>query len=405
MGKPKLARGLYWRGPTIWVRRDPLDGGRRSTKLHDPKAGALWLAERERLAASPGYAASTRATIGEWVSRTIAFKRGRKKAEGTLHMYTIKLGHAIRLFGLSSPLSVITPTSMDDYITKRTEEGAKNNTISRELTCIRQMLKLARRAGVFGLGLDEVMPVGFSAEYEPTTRRIKRMTSLRKLWAKLTVKERAWVSYALATGGDISDVERAEKDDFDRARWVVRMRGTKNKGRTASIPIPREFRKLFRVGHAHLPLSWPNVSKRLPEKAKLAGLGHLSPKDLRRSACSWLVEAGVTEDAVSRWMRHRDTTMVRRIYGKMAPEKLGAILDESVQRRHKESRPLGEIGKRGGFKSRCDDSGGADQREIRGHELSQEGAIGPWFGTPQAHLGLTRIRAAVDAARQAMRVA
>src|SRR5690606_16653732 len=168
----KLPRGFYWRGGIVWVRTDPITGKPCSTRCKTKSAAELWFEERERLAASPNYAASLSATVGRWVNRTLAHKRSREKSDGTLHMYEIKRGHVVRIFGADSPMAVITPAAVEDYVTQRKSEGVKNNTIARELTCLRQMLKLARHQGEFALVPEEVMPVGFSAEYKPVKRTL-----------------------------------------------------------------------------------------------------------------------------------------------------------------------------------------------------------------------------------------
>jgi integrase len=374
----KLARGLYRRNGVAWVRTDPVDGRQRSTGFRDAEAANRWLADRERLAADPSYEASRRATVGEWILKTFAFKRGQSRAEGTLEMYEIKLGHVARIFGVHSSLSTITPGTLDAYIARRRDEGSVNNTIARELTCLRQMLRLARRAGVFSLGVDQVMPIGFAAKYVPVTRTLT--------WAKFqdliagTEDERqaAWICIAIATGADTSDVHRMQREDFDTERWVVKMRGTKNAARSATIPIPEPFRPLVERALPFLPLSWPRVSKALPELTTRLKIGHYSPKDLRRSACTWLVEAGVPEDAVSRWMRHRNSTMVRMIYGQMRPEALGSIIDGRTQKRDTDTRPLGEIGRRAGFKSRRLPPADLKLAEILGlarHELARRDLV------------------------------
>lgn len=327
MGK-KLKRGFYWRGGVIWVYTDPVTGKRTSTFCHDPGAAELWRAERERLAASPAYAASLSATVGHWVRKTLASKSA-QRSDGTIHMYGVKLGHVVRLFGKDAPLAAITPVAVDDYIAKRRTEGVKSNTISRELTCLRQMLRLAKRAGAYAGDLDQVMPVGFSPEYKPVTRTLAR-GDLPALFAVLTEEQQAWVCLALALAADLGDVERARREDYDRVRNVMRVRGTKNTARDAEVPILEAFRSLFEFALSRLPVTWPNVSKALPAACARARLPHVSPKDLRRSAASWLVAAGADQDMVSRFLRHRGSQMVRLVYGQVRPEQVGALLESQA---------------------------------------------------------------------------
>lgn len=322
----KLPRGFYWRGQIIWVRTEPTTCKPASTGCKTLSAARLWYEERERLAASPYYAASVQATVGRWIGETTAHKRSRGKAEGTLHMYGVKLGHVARIFGINARLAAITPSAVDRYIEQRQSEGAVNNTIARELTCLRQMLRLARRAGEYHLEPSAVMPVGFAAGYVPVKRTLA-FERVAELLDALQESRRAWVCYALATAADVSDVERAQAHDYDPKRGVVQMRGTKNAARTVEIPVLPMFKAIFEYAHKRLPLApWPRVSKDLPAITTRLGLGHLSPKDLRRSTLTWLVEAGVPENVVSRFARHRNSTMIRMVYGQVKPEALGALV-------------------------------------------------------------------------------
>lgn len=339
----KLPRGFYWRGGVIWVRTDPILGKPCSTRCRSVGAAQLWRDEREKLAASPSYAASLSATVGKWVGKTTAHKRSRGKSDGTLHMYETKLGHVIRIFGKDSPMAAITPDAVDGYIEQRKSEKAANNTIARELTCLRQMLKLARRAGEYNLEPAAVMPVGFAAGYVPVKRTLDG-ERLGELLGALTESQRAWVCYALSTAGDVADVERAQPEDYDPATETVAMRGTKNAARSVRIPVLPWFRKLFLYAHARLPIApWPRVSKDLPAITAKLGLGHITPKDLRRSACTWLVEAGVEESLVSRFMRHRTNTMVRMVYGQVKPQALGTLIAGQLQSKNV-TETLGPLG-------------------------------------------------------------
>ncbi len=372
----KLKRGFYWRGGIVWVRTDPIDGKARSTGCHDPRAAELWRSERERLAASPRYAASLKASVEDWVKRTIAHKTG-QRAEGTLHMYGVKLGHAIRVFGATSPIASVTPGTVDLYIAQRRREGAKNNTIKRELTCLRQMLRLAKRAGAYEPDIAEVMPVGFSAEYKPVTRTLVAAELPKLLAALRDDTERAWVCLALALAADVGDVERARPEDYDAARGVMRVRGTKTTSRDAEVPVLPHTRPLLEFALPHLPVSWPGASAGLGRACKRAGLPHLSPKDLRRTSASWLVAAGADGSHVSRFLRHKSDTMVRLVYGQMKPEELGALIGKDVSESlHPLSRPLGGTADAGDLKGHSNPRSPKKARAKLGASGHVEAAVG-----------------------------
>ena len=91
MGNVKKRGGIYWH-------RDPVSGQRRSTGFRDKKAAELYHAERQRQAADPNYAAKDAATLSEWARRTMNHK-AQLRAEGTMNMYRIKMGHLVRVFG------------------------------------------------------------------------------------------------------------------------------------------------------------------------------------------------------------------------------------------------------------------------------------------------------------------
>jgi integrase len=222
------------------------------------------------------------------------------------------------------------------------------------------MLKLARRAGEFALVPEEVMPVDFSAEYTPVKRTMPA-DQLSRLLQALPEPRRAWVAYLVATAGDVSDVERAQPEDFDPVAKTVFMHGTKNPARNVAIPLLPWFEEMFLWAHSQMPFDpWPRVSKDLPEITARLGLGHITPKDLRRSVATWLIDAGVAESLVSRFLRHRSGAMVRLVYGQVQPTSLGRlILDELSRNVTVDHEAPWRNGRRGGFKKPSGGPGGS----------------------------------------------
>lgn len=378
MGK-KLKRGFYWRGGVVWVRTDPITGQRRSTECSDPEAAYLSDVERQRIAASPAYAASLTEKVGDWVTKTLDRKKATRSA-GTVHMYEVKLGHAARIFGAEAPLASVDAGAIDRYIEQRGREGAIDNTIARELTCITQMLRLAKRAKCYPHDLDEVLPVGFSAKYKPVTRTLK-MADLPKLLAELRKPyERAWVCFVLATGADAGDVLRAEPSDYDPVRKVMRVRGTKNTSRDAEVPVLPHVEHLLELALPHLPINWPGASNGIGRACARAKLPHLSPKDLRRTAASWLAAAGADISHISRFLRHKSDTMARLVYAQISPEELGELLALDTRSLYgnvtASHGPLGGTGIHKGFKKPFPKLCDPEDPENRGGEQGREGAIG-----------------------------
>jgi integrase len=401
--RARLKRGYYWRGPFIWT-RDPTTGKRTSTGCADPTAAELWRARRERIAADPVHAAATSATVGKWQRRLMGIKAA-TKSEGTQHMYGVKLGHVARLFGADSPMTSITAERVDAYIATRRTEGAGSNTISRELTCLRQMLKHAKRAGEYAGDIASVMPLGFSAEYKPVTRTL-RQEDLPKLLAALkTDEQRAWVCLAISFAADLSDIEKMLPEHFDHERQQMHVYGTKTDTRDAWLPVLPLFAELVAWAVPHLPVSWPRASKALGEACTRAGLPHLSPKDLRRSAASWLLVEGANQSLVSRFLRHSSDIMVRKVYGQLRPEELGKLLSDQTENGTPASHqrgPLGEIGRRRGLKRPSSTPGkcwkGRKHAAQFGAASPAEARFGTHLGTRASQL-TPRLAALVDAAR------
>lgn len=347
--KEKLPEGFFRHGRTIWFRTDPITGKRRSSGCRTVEAARAEYSKREVASRSPVHQAASAQSLGHWVKKTLDWKKN-QRSEATVDMYHSKLGHALRLFGAARPIAEFDAGFVDQYIAKRSSEGVKNNTISRELTTIRQVLRLAYRANAYPLDPKQVMPIGFSAKYVPVDRTIT-LEELPKLLDGLTESERAWVCYALATGGDVGDVERAQPEDYDAESGTVRVRGTKTKTRDAIIPVPEMFRDLIEYAVPRMPLSWPNVSKRLPERCLRLGVSKVSPKDLRRSSATWLAEAGVSLDLLARWLRHSGLALAHQVYNKTRPTALRDLIEAQIEVSQKNEAPW-RNGRRGGFKRR-----------------------------------------------------
>ena len=125
----------------------------------------------------------------------------------------------------------------------------------------------------------------------------------------------------------------------------------------ASVTLQRSrhlFEKLVLFALPHLPVAWPRASHGVGAACKRASIPHLSPKDLRRTAASWLLAAGAAQPIVSRLLRHRNDAMVRMVYGRVSPTELGALLkraSKTLQSAKNHSRPLGGMADAGDLKS------------------------------------------------------
>jgi integrase len=320
---------LYKRGNIWWIRQDPVTGVRRSTQCRDKTAARLYEGERERLAADPTYAASHAATVGEWADKVMASKKA-GKAEGTAHMYGVKLGHVVRIFGRDARLADITPPNVDAFIAQRRDEGASDSTIGKELTAIMQIAKAARRAQVFAGNVDALRPIDFKVNYVPKERVVSD-AEIALLCGAFPANRAAAVRLSLATAARLSEIRRIRREDVDTSTWTVRVRGTKTTSANKPIPIPEPLRPWLLEALPFLPLpAWPRMSADVGEKSEELGMPRVTPNDLRRTTATRLIAAGVALDIVAKILRHTTPAMVFKVYGQATAEQLGTVAARQI---------------------------------------------------------------------------
>lgn len=324
--------GLYKRGRYWWARTDPITGRPCSTKCSSLKSARLWLEYRESLRADPRFAAAEEATIGHWAERVIESKRAGNASEETLEVYQQKLKNFRRLLGDATKLSKLTADVIDHYIETRRTEGVTDHTISKELTCVWQMLKLAKRSRCFPYDIEELKPVELKTGYEPRERALKR-EEVKALLTELSPGRAAFVCVTVGLGLRLSEARRLLPSDVDLVKGTVFVRGTKTKGARRHIPILSIFRSLVENAVPYLPLEGTiknNLRRELLKACKRAGIEAASPNDFRRTCCTLMYEGGVDRDVARRILGHSSTAMVDKIYGKPTPEALGALAERSL---------------------------------------------------------------------------
>jgi len=326
-----MAARVYKRG-RVWWGWYHEDGQQicRSTGCRDKRAAETIVTGWERGAADPAHRAANEATLAGALTCLYADRRGRGRADGTLNMYETKGRHLARL--LPPALVLVDARAVDHYTASRLEEGAGRNTISKELTTLRAALKLAHRRGEFPAGVAAVVPIGWAPEYEPRERALSEREA-RALVAALPPDRAAHVAFFLGTAARDAEARRARRVDVDVAAGRVLLRGTKTRTARATIPVTALSRPWIEHALVHAPGAdtlfrpWTNVRRDLHEACDRAGIEHCSPNDLRRTCATWLRAAGVEPSLIAGVLRHRDSRMVERVYGKMSPDALSAALD------------------------------------------------------------------------------
>jgi integrase len=330
---------LFKRGETFYAQYFDANGKRHqtSTRTRDRKSAEALLREFERRAADPAYAASNETTLEGALTQLLRSRKSKGRSEETVNFYRSKSGHLTRLLGASLALAKLNARLVDDYVITRQDEGASNNTISKELTTLRGALKVAKRRGEFTGDIAAIMPDGFSAQYQPKERFLTAGEA-QNLLAELTPDRAARVAFILATSARLGESDRAMLSDVDLNHGLVRVRGTKTERSARMVPIVGAGHDLiqhclrYAEGEGGLLFRpWGNIRRDLHEACARAGIDPVSPNDLRRTTATWMVMGGVSLHLISKVLGHRDTRMVERVYGQMPPEALKLALKQHLE--------------------------------------------------------------------------
>ena len=76
---------------------------------------------------------------------------------------------------------------------------------------------------------------------------------------------------------------------------------------------------------------WGNMNRDIFVACKRVGIERCSPNDLRRTCATWLRGMGLQPDLIAAVLGHRDTRMVERVYGRLAPEVLAERMKQSLK--------------------------------------------------------------------------
>lgn len=315
---------IYKRGPSYWAQ---WRGRRFSLQTSDRKAADLEFARIQREAADPAYRPANAATLREALEAFVANRIQRRRAEGTVRQYGVHASHICRILGAETPLPAIEATQIDRYLETRDDEGASTQTQWKELCTLRGALRIARRRKQYPHALDVVMPEDFEgATSKPGTRALP-LPDVARLVASLPDERAAVVAFIVAVGADWASVEAAQPGDVDVGLGTALVRGTKTATRWRTVPILRPFRALAKLAAEGLPFEpWQNVRRDLAVACRRAGVERVTPRDLRRSHGTILRALGVEPSLIAPMLGHADSRMVERIYGRLTPDALAALM-------------------------------------------------------------------------------
>ncbi len=329
----------------IWFCWVPKPGGgtrRKTTNCTDRKAAESRSRELEREALDPSYAAANKATTADACARYMSSRVARGRAEGTLHHYSVKLGHVVRL--MPARLADVDAAACESFIETRLAEGAAQTTVKKEIRALGATLRHAGRIGLYTRNVDTVIPE-LEDTYEPRTRFLMPL-DLVALVNALPPERAAHVVFIVATGARWAESVRACRVDVDG--HMVRVRGTKTKRAAGTVPVPPTMRLALAWSLANAsdrimtglrlcapnaeapPLfaPWSNVRRDLAIACAAIGIAPVTPNDLRRTFATWLRMSGVTTDLIGAALRHTTSRMAELVYGRIEANDLDRLISE-----------------------------------------------------------------------------
>jgi integrase len=322
---------VYPRGRVWWCWGYTVDGDRWSESTHqrDKRAAELAAVEIERrYAADPEARTRAKLTLEKALGIVLAYQREAGKAPATIRATTYHAQHLVAHLPAKAPLASIKLVDTTAYLRKRLAEGASRHTAAKELRTLTQAMRRCAKLGLFVPKVDPVhfIPDELGKVYTPRSRWLtpEEYRALLGAMDPATDKRRehdrrdyvvAWCHLGLRK----SELFSIQPSDYSPTRRELRVRGTKTEGADRLVPVaPVVADVLERRCRLKTPFpAWTDGSctRDLAAACARAGIAPVTPNDLRRTFCSWLCQAGVPERVCAELLGHRDTTMVRAVYG------------------------------------------------------------------------------------------
>ena len=121
--------------------------------------------------------------------------------------------------------------------------------------------------------------------------------------------------------------------DVPRATMTLLMRWGNAVEPTARTPDPKSFliRRIWKGGKVSKgPVTPDGIWFIVSEAARVAGIGHVAPHDLRRSVAGALEEAGTPIEKISRLLRHSNVAVTERYLSRLPKRNEGGVLMSEI---------------------------------------------------------------------------
>lgn len=211
------------------------------------------------------------------------------------------------------------------YVRKRSAEGRKAGTISKELDTLASALRWHDKNTPAVVELPRRPP--------PRDRHITRAEFERLVAGAGMFHVRLFIELALATAGRAEALLELTWDrvDFQRGRILLTKGGDPTNKRRATVPMTDRIRPLLEearrgaftdhvIEYAHKPVK--SIKKAFARAAERAELKDVSPHVIRHSAAVWMAEAGVPMDEIAQYLGHSNSKVTFSTYARYSPEHL-----------------------------------------------------------------------------------
>jgi integrase len=273
-------------------------------------------------------------TVGDALALAGAKQVRRGNTAKTIQAALKRAEHVARILGERTDLhDVNLGTLGDTYLDARRKETThkrkppEDETVKKELLVLTQGMREGKRLGRFHGEPGDALPEALNECGNEGDRWLTR-AEFAALLEQATPHRRDWLIMYVLTGVDVGElhkVRKAEDVNLSRGEFgALHIRGTKTKYRDRWVPLNAETReiverKLQTPGPMLFAPAWVSSQVRecMLRWCPKAGIAHVIIKDLSRTFCTWMAQAGVPEFHVIRLMGHGSSQMVRRVYAQL----------------------------------------------------------------------------------------
>lgn len=285
---------------------------------------------------------AARETVKAMKSGIARTKRGAvyRPTSVTAYEYTLRL-HVVPRIG-NVPVADLTPA---DLVRLREELMAEHSDAlaGRSIDALRVVLRRQRDRGAIAMNVADGLPPFSVGRREARFLTLDEGDRIQAAADRASANEGMLVRLMLATGMRRGEVEGLTWADVEPGR--IHVRRTLRRGGSVG-PTKNGKERVVPVGPdtARAIMEWRMRSGRPADDARVVKLHnrkawdavraatgiHMTLHDLRHTAASWWLSAGMTIHAVADLLGHSDATLVLRLYGHAMPaetDRAGEVMD------------------------------------------------------------------------------